>query len=191
MMMMIKMMRFEIILDKGERLNKCTVAPLSGRKDFKMIRTNGTDLFGPLEADILLHHLGTPWSLFNSHSENTQIPFGVNCIATIDCVWRRLDRIFHRIHGRRPTLVQLPLGIKTAYPRRSRLNTDPASGLATIEALFTASALLGRLDLSLFSHYHFGKTFLQINLEKFQEYGLTITPELLQTLPKPITLRGQ
>ena len=45
-------------------------------------------------------------------------------LLLVDCTWRRL-----------PKLV-------TAYPRRSKLTPDPEHGLASVEALYAAMALL-------------------------------------------------
>jgi hypothetical protein len=71
-------------------------------------------------------------------------------------------------------------GFKTAYPRRSRQNIDPSNGLATIEAIFIAAALLGNWDLTLLAEYYFGQKFIQINRELFLELG--IPPSLINTL---------
>ncbi|MGH7226876.1 MAG: DUF309 domain-containing protein, partial [Gemmataceae bacterium] len=50
-----------------------------------------------------------------------------------------------------------------AYPRVSKLGTDPDNGLASIEALFVAYHLLGRPTAGLLDHYHWSEEFLRSN----------------------------
>jgi pre-rRNA-processing protein TSR3 len=54
-------------------------------------------------------------------------------------------------------------GYRTAYPRVSKLGTDPDNGLASVEALFVAYHLLGRPTDGLLDHYHWGEEFLRLN----------------------------
>ena len=54
-------------------------------------------------------------------------------------------------------------GWKTAYPRVSKRGTDPATGLATVEALFLALHILGRPTDGLLDHYHWKQQFLEAN----------------------------
>ena len=54
-------------------------------------------------------------------------------------------------------------GWKTAYPRISKLGTDPDNGLASVEALFLAHHILGRPTDGLLDHYHRGADFLRLN----------------------------
>ncbi len=54
-------------------------------------------------------------------------------------------------------------GWKTAYPRVAKAGTDPANGLASIEALFIAHHLLGRPTAGLLDHYHWAEQFLELN----------------------------
>jgi pre-rRNA-processing protein TSR3 len=56
-------------------------------------------------------------------------------------------------------------GWQTAYPRVSKLGTDPGNGLASIEALFVAYHLLGRPTEGLLDHYHWAGEFLRRNAE--------------------------
>jgi pre-rRNA-processing protein TSR3 len=51
----------------------------------------------------------------------------------------------------------------TAYPRRSRTFTDPERGLASIEALFAALALLGEPRRELLDGYRWAAEFLAAN----------------------------
>ena len=54
-------------------------------------------------------------------------------------------------------------GYRTAYPRRSKRNTDPDEGLASVEALFLAYHILGRPTHGLLDHYRWAEEFLRIN----------------------------
>ena len=54
-------------------------------------------------------------------------------------------------------------GYQTAYPRVSKLGTDPDNGLASIEALYIAYHILGRSTEGLLDHYHWAKPFLELN----------------------------
>jgi pre-rRNA-processing protein TSR3 len=54
-------------------------------------------------------------------------------------------------------------GFRSAYPRRSRLGTDPSNGLASVEALFVAHHLLGRSTQGLLDHYFWREEFLRLN----------------------------
>ena len=44
-------------------------------------------------------------------------------------------------------------GWRTAYPRSSKLGTDPDNGLASVEALYVAYHILGRPTAGLLDHY--------------------------------------
>jgi pre-rRNA-processing protein TSR3 len=54
-------------------------------------------------------------------------------------------------------------GYETAYPRISKLGTDPHHGLATVEALFVAYHILGRPTAGLLDQYHWADEFLRRN----------------------------
>jgi hypothetical protein len=77
-------MHYEVILDSGETPNKCTIAPLRYRPDFHLYPVKGNAVFGPLKASILLHHEG------QCLTEIQKSLTGVQGIAAIDCVWRRV-----------------------------------------------------------------------------------------------------
>jgi pre-rRNA-processing protein TSR3 len=52
---------------------------------------------------------------------------------------------------------------RTAYPRVSKLGTDPDNGLASVEALYLAHHILGRPTEGLLDHYRWGDEFLRLN----------------------------
>ena len=53
--------------------------------------------------------------------------------------------------------------LRTAYPRTSKLFTDPTGGLATIEALWAAYRLMGRPTDELLDHYQWADQFVDAN----------------------------
>ncbi len=171
-------MFYEVVIDSQETANKCTIAPLAFRPDFHLFRAKGGTMLGPLQSTLLLHHKG------DCLLEVRKGIGEVHGIAAIDCVWSQLNNLSSRIQGALPQLVRIPQGFVTAYPRRSEKNTDPTEGLATIEAIFVVSALLGHWDASLFSHYYFGRQFVELNSSRFLELGIpqAIDPDFLPTL---------
>ena len=160
-------MFYEVIIDSSEKANKCTVVPLLYRTDFHLFRVKGSSVLGPLESPILLHHEGECITTIQKTLGKVQ------GIATIDCVWRRLDGLLRRIADPRPILARIPDGFETAYPRHSVKSIDPAGGLATIEAIFVAGALLGNWDVTLLSEYYFGREFVELNAKRFLELGVS------------------
>ena len=82
-------------------------------------------------------------------------------LFVIDCSWRRLPKLAEAVRGevvrrRLPPLV-------TAYPRVSRVFDDPEQGLASIEALYAATCILGRPDPELLDGYRWAERFLSEN----------------------------
>jgi pre-rRNA-processing protein TSR3 len=79
----------------------------------------------------------------------------------IDCAWRRVDRLLATVEGELLARRLPPLA--TAYPRRSRIFDDPGEGLASVEALFAALAILDRPHPELLAGYRFAQRFLAAN----------------------------
>jgi len=175
-------MRFEVILDSGETPNKCTIAPLVYRKDFRLIGVTKKLTLGPLRSDLLLHPEGE--CLTNLREQFAHAP--PTSIAAIDCIWRRLSPILKRVEGSLPVLARIPAGIVTAYPRKADNGSDPDGGLATIEAIFVAAALLGNWDPTLLSEYYFGRKFVELNAKLFFELGIE---EALDTEKWPVLVK--
>lgn len=156
---------YEIIEDARENPKKCTVSPLKYRDDFHFFIARKDNRIAPLQATWLLHHEGECMSALDRAET-------VSGIAVIDCIWRRLDRIFPRIDTQLPRLVKIPPEFVTAYPRKSKDGSDPSGGLATIEAIFIAAAFAGNWDESLLKEYYFGLEFLRLNEPLWQQYEL-------------------
>lgn len=161
-------MHYEIVLDHGETMNKCTVTPLADRPDFHFFPVFGEGKIGPLSAPILLHHEGTCLTELRG-----QFPTPPD-LACVDCVWRRVPKIIRKLDWKTGAVrrAKVPLGFVTAYPRVGRPDQDPDGGLATIEAIFTAAALLGNWDVSLLGRYFQGRKFVELNAARFQELGV-------------------
>ena len=159
-------MQYEIVIDRGESANKCTIAPLSYREDFNLLRVKGNSVIGPLVSTVLLHHEGDSYENIQRHRSE------ISGIACIDCIWRRLNPILAKVQGPLPRLMKIPDGFKTAYPRKSELDHDPEGGLATIEAIFIAAALFGKWDVTLLHEYYFGKEFIDLNAGRMRDLGI-------------------
>jgi ribosome biogenesis protein Tsr3 len=162
---------YEIIIDSGETANKCTIAPLASRPDFRLLSAKGAEPIGPLKSSVLLHPQGECLTKIRSCRENLGI-------AAIDCVWRRVDPILSRIAAPVPVLGRIPDGFQTAYLRKSYYGYDPDGGLATIEAIFAARALLGHWQPDLLSKYPFGRRFVELNQRRFLELGVVQASDL-------------
>ncbi len=65
----------------------------------------------------------------------------------------------------------LPGGFVSAYPRRSRLFEDPRAGLASVEALFVASVVLGERRDELLDGYRFASAFTSANAARLAALG--------------------
>ena len=139
-----------IVHDPREPKNKCSVTGLSGMPGVR---------FAPLRGNARIDAGRRVWL----HPEGDEIgpeDRGLGLLL-IDCTWRRLAALSKRINGelflrRLPRLV-------TAYPRRSKLTPDPDHGLASVEALYAATALLDVPCPALLAHYHWAEGFLAAN----------------------------
>jgi len=139
-----------IVHDPREPSKKCSLTPLRGMPGVRFV-----PMVGGKRVDagrrIWLHPEG---------DELGPSDRGIGLLL-IDCTWRRLSKLSKRIDGellrrRLPKLV-------TAYPRRSKLLPDPAHGLASIEALYAAIALLDVPRPELLEQYRWAAEFLAAN----------------------------
>jgi pre-rRNA-processing protein TSR3 len=81
-------------------------------------------------------------------------------ILLLDGSWNWADKMTQAFEAVPPRSLH---GVKTAYPRVSKLGTDPDNGLASIEALFIAYHLLGRPTEGLLDQYRWKDEFLRLN----------------------------
>lgn len=145
--------RIAILRDPREDTRKCSLRTLHGRPDvaFHRWRADRTwDATGRLllavDAPVL-----TP-------ADVALAPAG---LVLVDCSWRRVPSLRRAITGA-PVERSLP-PLLTAYPRTSRAGSDPDAGLASIEALYAAVAILWGADPSLLDGYRFMDAYLARN----------------------------
>jgi len=136
--------------DPREPSKKCSLTPLRGMEGVRFVAMRGE---ARIDAGrrIWLHPEGEPLGPADR---------GIGLLL-IDCVWRRVPKLAKRIDGellprRLPQLV-------TAFPRRSKLVPDPEYGLASVEALYAAVALLYGPRPELLARYRWAAEFLAAN----------------------------
>ena len=82
-------------------------------------------------------------------------------LFVVDCAWRRLPTLMRTVDG---TLERRRVpGYQTAYPRKNKAMKDPATGLASIEALYAAAFILGEPRPQWLEGYRFAEAFLGAN----------------------------
>jgi pre-rRNA-processing protein TSR3 len=138
-----------IVRHPKENPKKCSVLPLKGRADISFVHYPVKTPLS-LEGYIRLAAEGPALSIDDRNSG----------ILLLDGSWRWADamtKTFAHVPSRSLS------GYQTAYPRFSKLGTDPDNGLASIEALYLAYHILGRPADGLLDHYHWAAEFLRIN----------------------------
>jgi pre-rRNA-processing protein TSR3 len=138
-----------IVRHTHENPRKCSVLPLRGRPDVRFLTYPVSD-HPALEGYVRLAAEGPPLSPADADKG----------ILLLDGSWRwaaAMTRDFLDVPARSLH------GWRTAYPRVSKLGTDPDNGLASIEALFLAYHILGRPTAGLLDHYHWAARFLEVN----------------------------
>ncbi len=156
-------MSSEIILLRlnKESPKKCSLTPLRERKEWP-IRWIHCSIGDAVEVGevTLLHPDGDPLG-----PADTTRP-----LLLIDSSWRDLPKVLRGVTG---TLHKrcLPKGLVTAYPRKSSLFEDPETGLASIEALHAAVAMLGQRDDRLLEGYHWAQQYLDDNARLLDPSG--------------------
>ncbi len=145
-------MHIFILRDPRESAAKCSLTRLRGlsRVEFAPYRVGREVHVG---ERILLHLDGELLSPDDAGRD----------LLLLDCAWRRVPAlratIRGRVHARR-----LPR-LQSAYPRRSKTFEDPEVGLASVEALFAACAILGEPRPELLDGYRWRDAFLRANPE--------------------------
>jgi pre-rRNA-processing protein TSR3 len=142
-----------IVRHSRENPRKCSILPLRGRP--------GIVLLGyPLKQSVDW----TGYVRLAADGPDLSVADAPSGLLVLDGSWRAaagMTRHFESIPARALR------GFKTAYPRQSKLGTDPANGLASVEALYIAHLILGRPTAGLLDHYHWREEFLRAN--SFQE----------------------
>jgi pre-rRNA-processing protein TSR3 len=138
-----------IVRDVHENPRKCSVLPLRGRPGLVFLTWPlGTRPL--LEGYVRLAAEGPELSAADADRG----------ILLLDGSWRWAGKMERDFLDVPPRSLQ---GYRTAYPRVSKLGTDPSNGLASVEALFLAHHILGRPTEGLLDHYRWAREFLALN----------------------------
>jgi len=141
-----------ILRDPRESTAKCSLTPLRHFPGIRFLSWKHDRRFD-VGVRVLLHPDG---------EEITEADAG-RPLLLIDCAWRRVPNLLATCDGEL-SLRRLPR-LVTAYPRRSHTFVDPEQGLASVEALYAALALLGRPRPDLLASYRWAEEFLARNPE--------------------------
>src|SRR5262245_5401851 len=128
-----------IVRHPKENPRKCSILPLRGRADLIFL-TYPWKQPPALEGYVRLAAEGPELSVADASRG----------LLLLDGSWNwaaRMTRAFERVPPRSLH------GHHTAYPRASKLGTDPGNGLASVEALFIAYRILKRPTDGLLDHY--------------------------------------
>ncbi len=85
-------------------------------------------------------------------------------LLLLDATWSHAGKMLSAVQMI-PGLIyrSLPGDLRTAYPRYQTACSDPDRGLASIEALFAAYAILGRDTSGLLDRYYWKDQFISLN----------------------------
>jgi pre-rRNA-processing protein TSR3 len=138
-----------IVRHSKENPRKCSILPLRGRPDI-VILNYPVKQIPKLTGYVRLAPDGPELSSADADRG----------LLVLDGSWRWagvMTRAFQDVPARSLH------GYQTAYPRVSKQGTDPGHGLASVEALYIAYRVLGRLTEGLLDHYHWREEFLRMN----------------------------
>jgi pre-rRNA-processing protein TSR3 len=138
-----------IVRHTHENPRKCSVYPLRGLPGLLFVNYPVAER-PPLEGYIRLAAEGPELSAEDAAAG----------ILLLDGSWRWAASMARDFADVPPRSLR---GYRTAYPRVSRLGTDPDNGLASVEALFLAHHILGRPTAGLLDHYRWAAEFLERN----------------------------
>jgi pre-rRNA-processing protein TSR3 len=138
-----------IVRHSHENPRKCSILPLRGRPDLVFLNYPVANV-PPLEGYVRLAAAGEELTAADADRG----------LLLLDGSWRwaaAMTRDFEHVPPRSLR------GWRTAYPRVSKLGTDPDNGLASVEALFLAYHILGRPTTGLLDNYRWAEEFLRVN----------------------------
>jgi pre-rRNA-processing protein TSR3 len=148
-----------VLRHRKENRKKCSLRGLESREDFQFFSYPNESL-PLLEGYILLDIDGEALSKKDQDLG----------LFLLDATWRYADRMYKQISPEQMKKFHkrsLPHHLRTAYPRRQDDCSDPSRGLASVEALAAAYAIMGRESESLLESYHWKEDFLRLNSELF------------------------
>jgi pre-rRNA-processing protein TSR3 len=138
-----------IIRHPKESPKKCSIVALKSREDVRIL-PHPVHKLPPLEGYVRLCEEGPPLTA-----------------ADRDCGILLLDSSWRHVRAMLKGVEHLPVrslpDYQTAFPRVSRLGTDPDNGLASVEALYLAYHIFGRPTEGLLDHYRWAEEFLRKN----------------------------
>lgn len=137
-----------VIRHPKERKSKCSLTPLEGRDDLTFFRARPGWTFDGTGYVVLA--VDAPVL----SQDDASMP-----LLLLDSTWRLLPQLNACVTGK-PIYRSLPR-VRTAYPRVSKIAEDPLGGLASVEALYFARLLVGRVDASLLDAYHWRSEFME------------------------------
>jgi pre-rRNA-processing protein TSR3 len=138
-----------ILRHRRENLKKCSLRGLEGKEGLSFY-TYPQDPLPDLTGYLLLTMGAPPLTSADAN----------HGILLIDGTWR-----LAQVMGKQTQKLEarsLP-SYRTAYPRRQTDCPDPATGLASVEALFLAHRILGRSYEDLLDFYYWKESFLRLN----------------------------
>jgi pre-rRNA-processing protein TSR3 len=144
-----------VIRHRKENLKKCSLRGLERRPDFLFFRYPLQESLPRLDNYILLS-LDT--------EEELSVQDGAMGLLLLDATWRYAYKMSEQIDF--PLNLRkkrLPPHLKTAYPRRQQDCLDPSLGMASIEAIACAYALMGRSLEGLLDSYYWKDSFIEKN----------------------------
>lgn len=142
-----------VLRHRRENLQKCSLRGLESRPDFRFFKYP-CDTLPDLSGYIMLAMNEPPLTIADADKG----------IFLLDATWRYAEKMLqfvdkHAVVERRG----IPSGYRTAYPRRQDDCPAPEAGLASVEALYIAYAILGRDTSGLLDTYHWRNEFLEKN----------------------------
>ena len=141
--------RTVIVRHSRENPRKCTVLPLRGRPDVLFLGYP-VKAMPDLTGYVRLAADGLELSEADAASG----------LLLLDGSWRWAGSMTRDFLDVPPRSLS---DFRTAYPRSSKMGTDPDNGLASVEALFLAYHILGRPTEGLLDHYRWAEAFLSLN----------------------------
>ena len=147
-----------VVRHTKENPKKCSILPLKGRSDVVFFNYPLTGALPDLANYVRLAADGPPLSMDDRDRG----------ILLLDGSWRSAGSMTREFLHVTPRSLS---GYVTAYPRVSKLGTDPDNGLASIEALYVAYHLLGRDTNGLLNHYRWAAEFLKANKFNAEAHG--------------------
>ncbi len=138
-----------ILRHQRENLKKCSLRGLETRQDMIFL-TYPTSALPDLTDYCVLTLDGPPLTQDDSHLG----------LFLIDGTWRYAEKMAKSLPA--PYISRsLPAHFRTAYPRRQPDCPQPDRGLASVEALYLAYAILGRSTDGILDNYHWKELFIK------------------------------